>query len=50
MVAIFNVDTDYRLVEPAHHCPYNARALNEDEARVAIGKGSKARFVWPVLK
>ena len=50
MVAIFNVDTDYRLVEPAHHCPYNARALNEDKTRVVIGEGRKAELLCRVLK
>ena len=48
--SIFNMDTDDSLVEPTHQSPYNARALNEDETRAAIGKGSKARHLCPVLK
>ena len=34
---IFNLDSDDSLVEPTPQSPYNARALNEDETRVAIG-------------
>ena len=47
---IFNIASDLRLVEPAYQSPYNARALNEDETRAAIGKGSKARYRCPVLR
>jgi hypothetical protein len=39
-VDIFNLDSGYSLVEPTPQSPYNARALNEDETRAAIGKGS----------
>ena len=34
---IYYLNTDISLVEPTPQCPYNARALNEDETRVAIG-------------
>jgi hypothetical protein len=43
-VGIFNPDTCHKPVEPVYQSPYNARARNEDETRVANGKGSSARY------
>ena len=34
---IYNLDSGDSAVEHTHQSPYNARALNEDETRVAIG-------------
>ena len=36
-VVIYNLDSGDSAVEHTHQSPYNARALNEDETRVAIG-------------
>ena len=47
---ISSQNTDDSLVEPAPQCTYNARALDEDETRVAIGLGSISRRICLVLK
>ena len=43
VVAIWGIYCCYQLVEQPPQSPYNARARNEEETRVADGKGSMAR-------